>query len=98
MLQRFNKSSCSSSTCSFDNVYQPIPILTSRKFLAISAFYSTFITLAPTLPISPDSNGNYNFDSIDLTQIYTAIQTICNQPWSNLTEPQTQYRPCKLDI
>lgn len=99
MLQRFNKSSCSSSSnCSFDGVYEPLPISSSLKFIEISAFYSSFTTLAPSVPLSSDSNGNYQLSSTNLTQIHTAIQTICNQPWSNLSKPDTKFRPCKIYI
>lgn len=99
MLNRFNKSSCSStSNCSFDDVYQPVPISPSLKFIAISAFYSTFATLAPSIPLVSNTDGNFNLSSINLTQINTTIQTICNQPWSNLSNPDTKYRPCRIDI
>jgi len=96
MYNRFNQSSCSSnSTCSFNGVYQPKPISPSLKFIGISAFYTTFTTLAPSVPVSSDSNGNYQFFSTNLTQIYTAIETICDQSWSNLSNPDPKYRPCR---
>jgi hypothetical protein len=99
MLERFNKSPCSSmSTCSFDDVYQPVPISSSLKFIAISAFYTTFTTLASSIPLSSDSNENYNLNSINLTQIKTTIERICNQPWSNLSNPDIKYRPCRIYI
>jgi Golgi nucleoside diphosphatase len=96
--QRFNKTSCTSSSCSFDGVYEPVPILSSLKFIGISAVYSTFNTLAPNVTVSPDSNNNYNLASTNLTLIYAALQNICNQPWTDLVNPETKYRPCKIQI
>ncbi len=99
MRERFNKLSCSStSNCSFDGVYEPLPISSSLKFIGISAFYSTFTTLAPSVPVSPDSNGNYQFSSTNLTQIYNAIETICDQSWSNVSTTDTKYRPRRIYI
>jgi hypothetical protein len=97
MLQRFNKSSCTSSNnYSFDGVYQPVPISSSLKFIGISALYSTFTTLAPSIPLASDTNGNYNFSSLNFTQLFATIQTICTQPWSNLSNPDLKFRPCKI--
>lgn len=97
MYQRFNKTLCTSTiNCSFDGVYQPIPVASSLKFMAISAFYSTFATLAPYIPLAPDSQGNFQLSSTNLTQINAAIQTVCNQPWSNLTNPDLNFRPCRM--
>lgn len=99
MEDRLNKSSClSTSTCSFDNVYQPIPISSSLKFIAISAFYTTFTTLASNIPLTSDSNGNYDLSSTNLTQIYATIKNVCDQSWLNLTNPEVRYRPCRFYI
>ncbi|UJR31782.1 hypothetical protein I4U23_019260 [Adineta vaga] len=93
MGSRLNKTTCSSATnCSFDGVYQPTPISTSLKFVGFSAIYSAFNTLAPFIPLSNDTSGNYNLASLNLSQIRTAIETVCNQPWSNVTNPD-RYRP-----
>mgnify|MGYP001068390730 FL=1 len=92
--QRFDTTQCSSlSNCTFDDVYQPKPISSSLRLIAMSAFYTTFTTLAPSIPVSPDSEGNYQLNSTNLMQIYATIQMICNQPWSNLTNPESTYRP-----
>jgi hypothetical protein len=99
MRQGFNKSSCSStSNCSFDGVYQPVPISSSLKFIGMSALYTTFQTLAPNIPLSSNSNGNFDLSTINLTQIQNAIRTVCNQSWLNLSSPDTKYRPCKSSI
>jgi hypothetical protein len=34
----------------------------------------------------------------NLTLIYAALQNICNQPWTDLVNPETKYRPCKIQI
>jgi hypothetical protein len=96
MRQRFDKSSCSSSNCSFDGVYQPVPISSSLKFIAMSGFYSVFDTLAPNISLAADSNNNYNLSSTNLTQIYAAVEKICKQTWTNLINPEKTYRPCKI--
>jgi hypothetical protein len=97
MEQHFNKSSCSSSHCSFDNVYQPIPISPSIKFVAMSGWHSTFKDLAPTVSLLPDEDKNYNFTSVNLTQIHSAIETICKESWSHVHKPDED-RPCKFII
>ncbi len=97
--QRLNKSACSSIlNCTFDGVYQPNPISTSLKFVAFSAVYSAFVTLAPIIPLASDLNANYNLATTNLTQIQAAIETVCNQLWSNLTNPEPKYRPCEINI
>jgi hypothetical protein len=99
MSQRLNKLLCSySNSCSFDNVYQPLPISSSLKFIGISAFYSTFVTLAPSIPLVSDTGGNFDLSSMNFTQLFATIQTICSQPWSNLSNPDTKYRPCRIDM
>ncbi|CAF3644356.1 unnamed protein product [Rotaria sp. Silwood1] len=90
--EHLNKTGCTSTTCSFDNVYQPVPIPTSTKFIAISAWYTTFSSLAPNISLSPNKDGNYDFNSVNFSQIKTAISSICNQPWSDIPEPN-KYRP-----
>ncbi|CAF4001287.1 unnamed protein product [Adineta steineri] len=92
MMQRFNKTSCSSSNCGFDGVYQLVPISSSLRFVGFSAVYSAFNTLAPYIPLANDSIGNYNLASTNLTQIQAAIATICNQPWSSVSNPSS-FRP-----
>ncbi len=98
MRARFNKSSCSSANCSFDGVYQPFPLSSSLKFIAISAFYTTFNMLAPYIPLVSDSNGNFDLRSTNRTQIQLTIQNICDQPWSNLSNSDTSFRPCRISI
>ncbi|CAF4029346.1 unnamed protein product [Rotaria sordida] len=90
--ERLNQSICTLTTCSFDNVYQPVPISPSTKFIAISAWYTTFNNLAPNISLSPNKDGNYDFNSVNFNQIQTAIAAICRQPWSDLLQPD-KYRP-----
>ncbi|CAF0888067.1 unnamed protein product [Adineta steineri] len=90
--ERYNTSVCTTPNCSFDNVYQPKPIASTLKFIAISAWYSTFRTLAPNVTLSPDGNGNYNLSSTNFTQIRAAIKAICEQSWSDVPQPDP-YRP-----
>ncbi|UJR14904.1 hypothetical protein I4U23_001888 [Adineta vaga] len=89
--QRFNTSECTFTTCSFDNVYQPKPIESSLKFIAISAWYSTFNNLAQNVTLLPNKDGNYDFNTTNLTQIKTAMKGICQQPWSDVSKPD-KYR------
>jgi hypothetical protein len=89
--------SCTSTSCSFDNVYQPKPISPALKFIAISAWYSTFNNLAPNVSLLPNTDGNYDFNSVNFSQIYTAIAAICDQPWSDVIKPD-RFRPCKINI
>jgi hypothetical protein len=93
--ERFNKSVCTFTTCSFDNVYQPKPIPPAMKFIAMSAWFSTFNNLAPNVSLAKNTDGNYDLDTVNLTQIKTAIAKICNQSWSDILQPD-QYRPCKI--
>jgi hypothetical protein len=93
MEERFNKSSCSSSNCSFDDVYQPVPIPPSIKFIAMSAFYSIFNNLAPNVSLLPNEDNNYELSSLNFTQINHAIEAICQQSWLDVNEPD-KYRPC----
>ncbi|CAF1074376.1 unnamed protein product [Adineta ricciae] len=93
MRARLNKTACSTNgNCSFDGVYQPIPISSSLKFVAFAAVFYAFDTLAPFVPISSDSYGNYDLSTTNLTQIKAAIATVCNQPWLNVTNA-TRFRP-----
>lgn len=98
---RLNKSSCSSLlNCSFGGVYQPIPIPTSLKIMAMSAYYSVFNTLSPFLPLSPDASSNYDLSSINFTRINTVLENICSQPWGNVTNVSSAdlpFRPCKTN-
>ncbi|CAF5162192.1 unnamed protein product, partial [Rotaria magnacalcarata] len=93
LQERLNESVCTSTTCSFNNVYQPKPISASLKFIAISAWYTTFQNLAPNVSLSPDQDGNFNFSKVNFSQIKAAINAICNQPWSDQLPPKDQYRP-----
>lgn len=95
MKQRFNKSICTSQTCSFNDIYQPIPIPSSLKFVAIAAWYPVFKVLAPYLSLSPNKDNNYEFNNLTLSQIKYTIKTICNQPWPLVQSPD-KYRPCKF--
>ncbi|CAF2709893.1 unnamed protein product [Rotaria sp. Silwood2] len=90
--ERLNKSACTSKDCSFNNVYQPVPIPPSNKFIAISAWYTTFNNLAPNVSLSPNKDGNFDFNSVNFNQIKAAIAAICSQPWSDMSEPD-KYRP-----
>jgi hypothetical protein len=87
-------SKCTHSSCSFDDVYQPKPISPSLKFIAISAWFSVFNTLAPNVSLTPNSDGNYDFDTTNLTEIKFAIAAICNQSWDEVVNPD-RFRPCK---
>ncbi|CAF4389379.1 unnamed protein product, partial [Adineta steineri] len=91
---RYDTSVCTTPTCSFDNVYQPKPIASTLKFIAISAWYSTFRTLAPNVTVLPDENDNYDLSSTNFTQIRAAIKAICEQSWSDVNDT-SPYRPCK---
>ena len=62
------------------------------NFIAMSAWYSVFKTLALNVTLTPDEDGNYNFDTVTLAQIKHAIGTICNQSWDEIIGPD-QYRP-----
>jgi hypothetical protein len=86
--ERFNKIICTSTNCSFDNVYQP-KISPSRKIIAISAWYSTFNNLAPNVTLKKNDAGNYDFDTTNLTQIKAAIAAVCNQPWEEVVTPDS---------
>ena len=91
----FNKTICTSSSCSFDNIYQPKPISPSIRFVAISAWYSTFNSLAPNVSLAPNQDENYDLNFVNLSQIKTAIAAICNQQWSHVPNPD-RYRPCRI--
>ncbi|CAF1925772.1 unnamed protein product [Rotaria magnacalcarata] len=90
--QRFNKSSCSIQNCSFDGVYQPVPISSSLKFIAVAGWYSVFKHLAPHLPLLPNKDKNYELASLNLTRIKQAVKAICNQSWFDVHDPD-RYRP-----
>jgi hypothetical protein len=94
--ERLNTSACTSTDCTFDNIYQPKPISPALKFIAISAWYSTFNNLAPNVSLPKNKDGNYDFDTVTLTQIKTAIAAICNQSWLDVPKPD-KYRPCKIN-
>ncbi|CAF4729649.1 unnamed protein product, partial [Rotaria socialis] len=85
--QRFNKSSCSTQNCSFNGVYQPVPISSSLKFIAVAGWYSVFKNLAPHFSLLPNKDNNYELTSLNLTQIKQAVKTICNQSWSDVHDP-----------
>lgn len=99
--ERLNSSVCTATSCSFDNTYQPVPIPSTLKFIAISAWYSTFnnlapnVSLAPNVNLAPNADGNYDFNSVKLSQIKSAISAICEQPWDEIPKPD-KYRPCKI--
>ncbi|CAF4622894.1 unnamed protein product [Rotaria socialis] len=90
--QRFNKSICSTQNCSFNGVYQPVPISSSLKFIAVAGWHSVFKNLAPHLSLLPNKDNNYELTSLNLTQIKQAVKTICNQSWSDVHDPD-RYRP-----
>ncbi|CAF1187298.1 unnamed protein product [Adineta ricciae] len=92
MEKRFSNLSCTSSSCSFDNIYQPIPIPFSMKIIAISSWYETFSALAANISIEADEHDNYNFTSVNLTDIKHVIKEICKQSWSHVHKP-TKHRP-----
>jgi len=94
VLERFTNTNCTSGSCSFDNVYQPKPISPDLKFIAVSAWYSTFNNLAPNVSLPKNSDGNYDFNTVNFTQIRRAIALICEQSWSDVKNPD-KYRPCK---
>lgn len=62
------------------------------NFIAMSAWYSVFKTLAINVTLAPDADGNYNFDTVTLAQIKSAISAICNQSWDQVIKPD-QFRP-----
>lgn len=94
MQARLDRSKCDYGTCSFDNVYQPKPIEPSLKFIAMSAWYSTFNNLAPNVSLAPNQDGNYDLNTTNLATIRSAIHAICNQSWSEIPNPD-RFRPRK---
>jgi len=87
----FNKTLCTqNSTCSFNNTYQPVPISSQIKFIAISAWYTTFDTLAPYLNVTKSTI--YSFEKLTLEKIFSTIFSICDAEWSpSPTNPFRQY-------
>ena len=61
----------------------------------MSAWYTTFNNLAPNVSLPKNSAGNYDFDTVNLTQIKRALAAICNQSWADVPDPD-KYRPCKI--
>ena len=97
ILERLNKGGCSSpANCSVDSVYQPSVNGLSLKFLAISAFYSSFNTLAPLIPLSANADKNFDLATMNFSQLFTAIRNVCTQPWSAINTSDYLYRPCKF--
>ncbi|CAF4469820.1 unnamed protein product, partial [Rotaria sp. Silwood2] len=88
----FNKSSCSWSSCGWNDVYQPVPIPNTLRFIAMSGWYYTFNSLAPRVPVQQNDQNNYEFGSTNLAQIETAINMVCNEPWSSVFSPD-KFRP-----
>lgn len=94
MKRHFNKLSCSSVSCSFDGVYQPVPVSSALKFIGIAAWYSVFRNIAPSIPLLPNEQNNYEFTRVNLSQIKDAIKIICDQPWVQVHKPD-KYRARK---
>ncbi|CAF0809094.1 unnamed protein product [Didymodactylos carnosus] len=82
---------CNYTTCSFDNVYQPIPLSPTLKLVGISAFYTTFDSLAPSIPLQPTSPGIYSFDTLNFTILSTVINKICSTDWIKANDSYRQY-------
>ncbi|CAF1088688.1 unnamed protein product [Didymodactylos carnosus] len=79
-----DKTNCTQiPTCSFNNVYQPIPISSSNKLVGISSFYNTFNTLAGD-QLTSLSTGIYSLNSFNFTYINSIISKVCNTPWSGI--------------
>jgi hypothetical protein len=62
----------------------------------MSAWFSVFNTLAPNVSLAPNSKGNYDFATINLAQIKSAIAAICNQSWPDVIKPDV-YRPGEIN-
>ena len=63
----------------------------------MSAWFSTFSNLAPNVSLTPNADGNYDFDTINFTHIHNAIAGVCNQPWGQIPNPD-KFRPGNIRI
>ena len=61
----------------------------------MSAFYSSFNTLAKSFPLAANSEGNYDLNSLNFSRVFSVLNDVCSQPWATVNATD-RFRPSEF--